>query len=40
LATRQGIEDWQMVDLPRPLSFLYPVLRFPRLAFKYRARVP
>jgi hypothetical protein len=40
LATRPGIEDWQQIDLPGPLSLLYPVLRLPRLAFKYRARVP
>jgi hypothetical protein len=40
LATRPGLEDWQMVNLPRPLSFLYRVLRFPRLAFKYWLRVP
>jgi Uncharacterised nucleotidyltransferase len=40
LTIRPRIEDWQMIDLPRSLSFLYPVLRFPRLAFKYRTRVP
>jgi len=39
LGTRPGLEDWQMVNLPRPLSFLYRVLRFPRLAFKYWLRV-
>jgi hypothetical protein len=35
LTTRPGIEDWQAVDLPRGLSFLYPLVRFPRLARKY-----
>lgn len=40
LATRPAIEDWQMIDLPRTLNFLYPLLRAPRLAFKYRWRVP
>jgi hypothetical protein len=40
LATRPGIEDWQLINLPGPLSFLYSVLRLPRLAFKYRSRVP
>jgi hypothetical protein len=35
LLTRPAIEDWQMIDLPRPLSFLYPLLRYPRLALKY-----
>jgi Uncharacterised nucleotidyltransferase len=38
LATRPGIEDWQTIDLPAPLRFLYPLLRFPRLVFKYGAR--
>jgi Uncharacterised nucleotidyltransferase len=38
LATRPGIEDWQAVDLPPRWSFLYPVLRLPRLARKYWAR--
>jgi hypothetical protein len=39
LVTRPAIEDWQWVDLPGPLSFLYPVLRLPRLALKYWSRV-
>jgi hypothetical protein len=40
LTTRAGVEDWQAVDLPGPLSFLYPFLRFPRLLMKYRSRLP
>jgi hypothetical protein len=40
LTFRPGLEDWQAIDLPAWLSFLYPVLRFPRLALKYRSRVP
>jgi hypothetical protein len=40
LTFRPGLEDWQAIDLPAALSFLYPVLRFPRLALKYRSRVP
>jgi hypothetical protein len=40
LTFRPGLEDWQALDLPAALSFLYPVLRFPRLALKYRSRVP
>lgn len=45
LATRPGVEDWEMIDLPKPLSFLYPLLRYPRLALKYgalkyRSRIP
>jgi hypothetical protein len=40
LASRPGIEDWEMIDLPRPLAFLYPLLRYPRLALKYRSRIP
>jgi hypothetical protein len=35
LAARTGIEDWEAVDLPDALSFLYPALRGPRLAIKY-----
>lgn len=35
LATRPGIEDFEMVNLPVSLNFLYRVLRFPRLAIKY-----
>ncbi len=38
LATRPAIEDWQWLDLPGPLSFLYPVLRFPRLVLKHWSR--
>lgn len=40
LATRPGIEDWEMLDLPGPLRFLYPLLRYPRLLKKYRSRIP
>jgi hypothetical protein len=40
LTTRSGVEDWEAVDLPGSLSFLYPLLRFPRLVMKYRSRVP
>jgi hypothetical protein len=40
LLTRPGVEDWQMIDLPAALSFLYPVLRYPRLALKYRSKTP
>jgi hypothetical protein len=40
LSTRAGIEDWEAIDLPGSLSFLYPLLRYPRLALKYRSRVP
>ncbi len=40
LATRPGIEDWEMLDLPRPLRFLYPLLRYPRLLKKYKSRIP
>jgi hypothetical protein len=40
LTTRAGVEDWEAIDLPPSLSFLYPVLRFPRLVMKYRSRVP
>jgi hypothetical protein len=40
LLTRPRVEDWQMIDLPRSLSFLYSLLRYPRLALKYRSRVP
>jgi hypothetical protein len=39
LTTRAGVEDWQAVDLPGPLGFLYPVLRFPRLLTKYAAKI-
>jgi hypothetical protein len=35
LATRPGIEDWQAANLPPRVSFLYPVLRLPRLIRKY-----
>ncbi len=35
LATRPGVEDWEVVNLPASLNFLYRVLRFPRLAVKY-----
>jgi putative nucleotidyltransferase-like protein len=35
LATTAGVEDWEFVDLPRWLAFLYPPLRFPRLLRKY-----
>lgn len=38
LATRTGVEDWQEVDLPFSLSFLYLLLRFPRLLRKYWSR--
>ena len=39
LATRPGIEDWEMVDLPESLNFLYSLLRYPRLLTKYAARI-
>jgi hypothetical protein len=35
LATRPGIEDWQAARLPPHFSFLYRVLRVPRLLRKY-----
>ena len=35
LATRPGVEDWEVVNLPASLNFVYRVLRFPRLAIKY-----
>ena len=35
LATTVSIEDWEFVDLPSSLAFLYPMLRFPRLLQKY-----
>lgn len=35
LATTVGVEDWEFVNLPISLAFLYPVLRFPRLLWKY-----
>ena len=38
LTTRPGVEDWQAVDLPAWLSFLYPILRPPRLVAKYLSR--
>jgi hypothetical protein len=38
LLTRPGVEDWQAVDLPAGLSFLYPVLRPTRLVAKYFSR--
>lgn len=40
LGLRAGIEDWQAIDLPAPLGFLYPVLRLPRLVKKYRSGIP
>ena len=40
LITTPGVEDWQLVDLPSSLAFLYPILRFPRLLRKYWMRVP
>ena len=39
LATRPGVEDWEMFNLPASLSFLYPLLRIPRLALKNRPRI-
>jgi hypothetical protein len=38
LATRPGIEDWEMVNLPKSLNFLYSLLRYPRLVAKYAAK--
>ncbi len=38
LATRPAVEDWQAIDLPAQLSFLYPILRPPRLLLKYLSR--
>ena len=38
LATTVGVEDWEFVDLPSSLAFLYPMLRFPRLLRKYWIR--
>jgi hypothetical protein len=40
LAKTAGVEDWQFVELPTRLSFLYPVLRIPRLLRKYWMRIP
>jgi hypothetical protein len=40
LATTVGVEDWQGVNLPASLAFLYPVLRIPRLLRKYWMRIP
>jgi len=40
LATRAGVEDWQAVDLPRHLDFLYFFYRVPRLLRKYWGQVP
>jgi len=40
LTTTPGVEDWQLVDFPSSLAFLYPLLRFPRLLRKYWMRVP
>ena len=40
LATTVGVEDWQIVDLPKSAAFLYPLLRFPRLLRKYWMRIP
>ena len=40
LATRVGVEDWQVADLPSSLAFLYPMLRLPRLLRKYGTRIP
>ena len=37
LATTVGVEDWEFVNLPASLAFLYPVFRFPRLLWKYRS---
>ena len=39
LATRPGIEDWELVDLPQSMNFLYSLLRYPRLLTKYAARI-
>ena len=30
-----GVREWEIVDLPRPLRFLYVFFRFPRLIRKY-----
>jgi hypothetical protein len=38
LVTRPAVEDWEAVDLPASLSFLYPILRPPRLLAKYLSR--
>jgi hypothetical protein len=38
LATRPGIEDWEMVNLPQSLNFLYSMLRYPRLLTKYATK--
>jgi hypothetical protein len=40
LTTTPSLEDWQIVDLHPALTFLYPVLRFPRLLRKYWMRIP
>jgi hypothetical protein len=40
LATTAGVEDWQSVDLPSSMAFVYSLLRFPRLLRKYWMRVP
>jgi hypothetical protein len=38
LTTRPAVEDWQAIDLPAWLSFLYPLLRPARLVAKYLSR--
>lgn len=38
LATTPGVEDWQIVDFPPGLAFLYWFLRYPRLMGKYCLR--
>jgi hypothetical protein len=40
LTTATGLEDWETIDLPPALAFLYALLRFPRLAIKYCTRLP
>jgi len=40
LTTRVGVEDWQAVDLPSSLAFLYLILRLPRLLRKYGMHIP
>ena len=40
LAATPGVEDWQLIDLPSSLTFLYPLLRLPRLVHKYGMRAP
>src|SRR5262249_42735748 len=35
LLTTPTVEDWRQVELPDSLSFLYPILRLPRLLRKY-----